>query len=367
LPDRLLIPGPVAVAEETLREMGGPVQVHYGPEWTAAYNETRELLQRVFHTLGEVHILVGSGSAGLDAAIGSLTSPGETVLVGVNGFFGERLVEICQGYALQAVPVAAPLGEPLTVEAFRSALEQYPKAAALAVVHLETSTAVVNPVQEIAAVAAERGVPVIVDAVSSLGGVPLEMDAWGIDICASASQKCLGTPPGVAPVAVSERARTLMRAKPERGHGWYLNLQNWSRYAEEWADWHPFPITMATNTVLALRIALQRLLADGIEARVRHYTALAMRLREGVRRLGLQPFTPDDRLAPVLTAIHSPDGIPSGEIVRYLYKTRDIRIAGGLGEGIRDRLFRVGHMGPMVGEADIDAVLDGLEAFLAER
>ena len=158
-----------------------------------------------------------------------------------------------------------------------------------------------------------------------------------------------------------------MRAKPERGHGWYLNLQIWSRYADEWADWHPFPITMATNTVLALRVALERLLADGIDARVRRYTALAMRLREGARRLGLRPFTPDDRLAPVLTAIHAPDGIPSGEIVRYLYKTRDIRIAGGLGKGIKDRLFRVGHMGPMVGEADIDAVLDGLAAFLAER
>lgn len=362
-----MIPGPVAVEEETLREMGGPVQVHYGPEWTAVYNETRELLQRVFRTLGEVHILVGSGSAGLDAAVGSLTSPGETILVGVNGFFGQRLMEICQGYALRAVPVEAPLGEPLTVEAVRSALAQHPQAAALAVVQLETSTAVVNPVREIAAAAAERGVPVIVDAVSSLGGIPLEMDSWGIDICASATQKCLGAPPGLSPVAVSGRAREIMRSKPQRGHGWYLNLQIWSRYAEEWADWHPFPITMATNTVLALRVALQRLLADGIEARLRRYTALAMRLRNGVRGLGLKPFTPDERLAPVLTAINCPEGFTSGEIVRYLYERCGIRISGGLGPELKDRIFRVGHMGPVVGEADIDAVLEGLTALLAER
>lgn len=363
---RLLIPGPVAVAEETLQEMSGPVQVHYGAEWTAIYDETRELLQRVFHTQGEVHVIVGSGSAGLDAAMGSLTSPGETVLVGVNGFFGQRLVEICQGYAVHAVPVEAPLGEPLTVGAFESALQQYPDAVALAVVQLETSTAVVNPVREIAA-ATQHHVAVIVDAVSSLGGMPLDMDDWGIDICVSASQKCLGAPPGLAPVAVSPRAQQIMQAKPERGHGWYLNLQTWSRYAEDWADWHPFPVTMATNTVLALRVALKRLLADGIEARIRRYTGLAMRLREGVRHLGLKPFTPDDRLAPVLTAVCSPEGISSSEIVRYLHETRNIRVSGGLGGGLKDRVFRVGHMGPMVGEADIDAVLEGLAAFLADR
>jgi len=347
--------------------MGGPVRAHYGPEWTAIYGETRQLLRSVFRTQGEVHILVGSGSAGLDAAIGSLTTSGERLIVGVNGFFGERLAEIGQEYGLQVERVEAPLGEPLSAEGFRTALRRYPRAAALAAVQLETSSAVVNPVQEIAAAAAEAGVPVIVDAVSSLGGIPLEMDAWGIDVCASASQKCLGAPPGLAPVALSRRAQQIMQSKPQRGHGWYLNLQIWSRYAEDWADWHPFPITMATNTVLALRSALKRLLADGIEARIRRYTGLALRLREGVRRLGLRPFTPDERLAPVLTAIFAPDGVPSSEVVRYLYESRGIKVTGGLGQGLQDRVFRVGHMGPMVGEADIDTVLDGLAAFLAER
>jgi aspartate aminotransferase-like enzyme len=124
---------------------------------------------------------------------------------------------------------------------------------------------------------------------------------------------------------------------------------------------------MATNNVLALRAGLRGLLAEGIESRTERYTSMARRLREGVRRLGLTPFTPDERLAPVLTAICGPDGVPTSQIVSYLHEEHGIRISGGLGEGLKDRVFRVGHMGPMVSEQDIDAVLDGLAAFLKSR
>jgi alanine-glyoxylate transaminase/serine-glyoxylate transaminase/serine-pyruvate transaminase len=364
---RLMIPGPVTVEEEVLREMGAPVQAHYGPEWTAVYNETRELMKDVFRTKGDVHILVGSGSAGLDAAIGSMVASGETVIVGRNGFFGQRLVEISRHYAQRVVTVDAAPGDPLDPSAVSDALAQHPDAAALAVVCLETSTAVVNPIAEISAVARQHNLPLIVDAVSSLGGVPLEMDEWGIDICVSASQKCLGAPPGLAPLAISPRAWEVMASKPQRGHGWYLNLENWQRYAESWGDWHPYPVTMATNNILALRAGLQSLLAEGLDARIRRYISLALRLRNGVRRLGLRPFTPDDSLAPVLTAVYAPDGVPSGEIVRYLLEAHQIKISGGLGPELRDRIFRIGHMGGVVGEADIDAVLEALAAFLQQQ
>jgi alanine-glyoxylate transaminase/serine-glyoxylate transaminase/serine-pyruvate transaminase len=364
LPLRLMIPGPVTVEDDVLHEMGSPVQAHYGPQWTAIYKETTGLLQQVFRTQGDVHILIGSGSAGLDAAVGSMTAPGDTILIGSNGFFGQRLVAIGQAYGLNVVAVEAPFGKPLEPSAFERALAQYPDAAAVVAVHLETSTTVLNPVQDIAAVARRHDVPVLVDAVSSLGGVPLAMDEWGIDVCMSASQKCLGAPPGLAPVAVSPRAWAIMDRKPQRQHGWYLNLQTWRHYAAEWNDWHPYPVTMATNNVLALRAGLRSLLADGLAHRFQRYHDLARRLRDGLRRLGLRLFTSEDQMAPILTAVYSPEGIPSSRIVNYLYAEHEIRISGGFGEELRDKILRIGHMGGAISEADIDAVLEGLAAFL---
>ncbi len=364
MPLRLMIPGPVSVEDDVLHAMGSPVQAHYGPQWTAIYKETISLLRQVFRTEGDIHILIGSGSAGLDAAVGSMTAPGDTILIGSNGFFGQRLVAIGQAYGLNVVAVEAPFGTPLEPDGFARALAHHPDAAAVVAVHLETSTTVLNPVQDIAAIARRYNVPVIVDAVSSLGGVPLAMDEWGIDICMSASQKCLGAPPGLAPIAISPRAWAIMDSKPQRHHGWYLNLQTWRHYAAEWNDWHPYPVTMATNNVLALRAGLQSLLAEGLDHRFQRYHDLARRLRDGIRELGLRLYAPEDKIAPILTAVYSPDGVPSSQIVNYLAANHEIRISGGFGEELRDKIFRIGHMGGAITGADIDAVLTGLAAFL---
>ena len=361
---KLMIPGPVSVADDVLFQMGQPVRPHYGAEWTADYNETRDLLKQVFKTEGDVHILSGSGSAAIDAAIGSLTTTGDRVVVGINGYFGDRLEEICAGYGLEVSRITAPLGEQLDPESFREAFDSKPRPALVAVVSLETATAVVNPVQEIAAVANEHGVPVVVDAVSALGGVPLSMDDWGIDICASASQKCLGAPPGLGPIAISPRAWKIMESKPDRAHGWYLNLETWRRFANEWGPWHPHPVTVATNNIYALRTGLRTLLEEGVDRRIERYTEMAMSLRNGVRALGMEPLTPDDQLAPVLTAIFAPEGVKIGELLGYLRDEHSIMISGGLGKTLKDRIFRVGHMGPTVTAGDIDDVLGALRAFL---
>jgi alanine-glyoxylate transaminase/serine-glyoxylate transaminase/serine-pyruvate transaminase len=361
---KLMIPGPVMLEDDVLFQMGQQVQPHYGPQWTAIFNETIDLLKQVFETTGDVHILVGSGTAGVDASIASLTAPGETIVVGANGHFGHRLVEIGRFYGLNVIVVEAPLGKPLKAADFDATLTQYANAAAVAVVHLETSTTVLNPVEDIARASSRHGVPVIVDAVSSLGGVPLSMDEWGIDLCASASQKCLGAPAGLAQVAVSKRAWDIMASKPERNHGWYLNLEVWQEHARKWSDWHPYPITMPTNTVLALRTSLQGLLAEGVTNRIQHYSRLASRLRNGLRELGLRLFASEDCLAPVLTGVISPDGVPSSEIVNYLLNEHGIKISGGFGDEMKERIFRVGHMGPTLTESDIDDVLNGVEAFL---
>ena len=360
---KLMIPGPVQPDDDVMTAMGGPVLPHYGPEWTQIHNETLGLLKQVYGTSGDAFILVGSGSSALDAGLGSSLSTGEDILVGVNGWFGERLATIAQHYGLRVIPVSAPWGRPLDPADFRKAFEAHPRARMAAVVHLETSTSIVNPIEEIGPLAVRHGRVLMVDAVSSLGGIPVRMDDWGIGLCASASQKCLGAPPGLATIAVNPAAWALIDRTENRGHGWYLNLGVWRQFATDWAGWHPFPITMATNNVLALRAGLQGLLAEGLDRRMKRFHALALRLRRGLREIGMPPYTPDELLAPVLTAAYGPPGIPTGEIVAYLAEVHHTKIAGGLGDQLKDKIIRIGHMSPTVGEADIDQVLSELASF----
>jgi alanine-glyoxylate transaminase/serine-glyoxylate transaminase/serine-pyruvate transaminase len=358
-----MIPGPVRPEDEALLAMGGPVQPHYGPEWARIHHETVDLLRQVYQTRGDAFILVGSGSSALDACLGSALAGGEQVVIGVNGWFGERLMAIADAYGLEAIPVTAPWGQPLDPADFRKAFEANPQARLAAVVHLETSTTIVNPIEQIAEVAGRYGRVLMVDAVSSLGGVPLPMDDWGIGLCASASQKCLGAPPGLSTVAVNPSAWSLIDRNENKGHGWYLNLRVWRKHAIEWADWHPFPITMATNNVLALRAGLRLLLAEGLEVRIQRYRRLALRLRQGLRRIGMPPTTPDEVMAPVLTAAYGPAGVPTSEIVSYMSEVHHTKIAGGLGESLKDKIIRIGHMSPTLSEADIDEVVDQLGRF----
>jgi alanine-glyoxylate transaminase/serine-glyoxylate transaminase/serine-pyruvate transaminase len=359
---KLMIPGPVQPDDDVLEAMGRPVQPHYGPQWRDLYNETLAMLRCVFHTQGDVFLLVGSGSAALDAGIGSALSNGETIVIGINGFFGERLKSIAEEYGLHVVPVVAEWGRPLEPGDFESAMVRHPEARAVAMVHVETSTTIVNPIVEIGQVARRHGVLFMVDAISSLGGLPMQMDDWGIDLCASASQKCLGAPPGLAPVAVGPRAWECIDRNPAKGHGWYLNLRVWRQFSKDWGDWHPHPVTMATNNVLALRVSLRNLLNEGVEKRLERYRRLALRLRRGLREIGMPPFTPDELMAPVLTAAYGPPNVPTDQIVHYMADVHHIKIAGGLGV-LRDRIIRIGHMAPTVCEADIDQVIEALGQF----
>ena len=360
---KLMIPGPVQPEEDVLRSMGESVLPHYGPEWTEIYNGTVDMLKAVFETSGDVFIIVGSGSSGLDAAIGSMVATGEKIIVGVNGFFGDRLYAIATEYGMQAIKIPGEWGQPLDPDEISRVANQHPDASALAVVHLETSTTVVNPIEEIGEIAKGLGIPYLVDAVSSLGGLPLTMDSSGIDVCVSASQKCLGAPPGLSVVAVGASGWDAINRLPEKSHGWYLNLRVWKQYQQEWADWHPFPITMATNNVMALQKSLQSLLAEGIEERLARYKSQALRLRKGLRSIGMPPYTPDELLAPVLTAAYGPSGVPTGEIVTYMATVHNTKIAGGLGEKLKDVIFRIGHMAPTTSAQDIDELIEDLAKF----
>jgi alanine-glyoxylate transaminase/serine-glyoxylate transaminase/serine-pyruvate transaminase len=274
--------------------------------------------------------------------------------------------EILEANGVVAIPVEAALGKPLDPADFERVLSADPSIVAAVAIHLETSTAVLNPVREIAQVARNHNRLFMVDGVSALAGTKFRMDEWNVDLCVSASQKGLSAAPGIAVIAVGPRAWERIASQPEHPRSWYLDLRRWQWYVENWGNWHPFPVTMPTSIILGMRAALQTLLNEGLENRIKHYEALAARLRDGVEALGLTLFAPRSLMAPVLTAVNCPPGVTSGELVKYLIEEHHIQIAGGFGP-FRDSVFRVGHMGNALAEQDIDALLTALRHFLAER
>ncbi len=363
---KLLIPGPVDLEDEVLAELGSPLEAHYGPEWVELYNQTTEGLRTIFGTSGEVYPLVGSGSTGLDAAIGTFVARGQRLAVVRNGFFGERLAEIAGAYGIEVVPIDVPWGEVATPEMVRSVLQASLPLTALAVVHTETSTGILNPVHEIAAVAAEFELPILVDAVSSLGGVELRMDEWGIDLCVTASQKALAAPAGLALVAVSQRGWEYMDDHPVESQGWYLNLRTWRRYAREWGDWHPQPVTMPTGTFKALNLRVRQILDEGLERYIQRHAQVARRFRAGVRALGLRPLASDAAASPLVTAVEVGPGLEPSALVTTLRDEYGLWIAGGLGP-LRNRIVRFGHMGKAASDVYVEAALAALEEVLQKR
>ncbi|HID88328.1 MAG TPA: alanine--glyoxylate aminotransferase family protein [Anaerolineae bacterium] len=341
---KLFIPGPCEVDEKVLAAMAQPTPRHYGPEWMRVYREVMHLLKQVFQTQNDLFLIPGAGSAALDMALGSLLREGETVVVGNNGFFGERLGAIAQAHGLRVVWLTAPQGRPLDPDDLRKVLEKEPEARAVAVVHHETATTVLNPLRELAAVANERGVPIITDAISSLGGVPLPVDEWNIDVCVTVANKCLECPPALAFVSVSRRAWEWVDRDRGAAHGWYLNLRTWREYARKWSDWHPYPVTLPTNNILALQSSLQRILAEGLEAHYERYRQAAQAVRQGLGAVGFEMLVEESFASPIATAVKARPEFKVDELARYLAQEHGILISGGIGP-LRGKIFRVGHMG----------------------
>jgi alanine-glyoxylate transaminase/serine-glyoxylate transaminase/serine-pyruvate transaminase len=361
-----MLPGPVDAEDDVLAALARPILPHYGQAWLEIYHETVDCLKQIFGTQNDLILMAGPGTAGLDAALGSLTRTGEKVLVAANGFFGQRLANVAMSYGLETRTVQAPQGQPIDTGAIRQALSAEPDIQALAIVHLETSTGVLNPLQEIAAITNEFDVPIIVDAVSSLGGVPLPVDDWGIDICITVSNKCFACPPGVAPISVSHRAWEQIDRKGGRAHGWYLNLRVWKDYAVNWASWHPYPTTLPTNNIVALLTSLRKILNHGLEAHYEHYTQAAQAVRSALKHFGFEMLTAEEHASPLITAVRGLPGMDIDDFRRYLVEEWQTMIAGGL-EELSGKIFRVGHMGKAASTEYTECFLDGVETYLRLR
>ncbi len=366
----LMIPGPVESEDDILAALSQPTMPHYGPLWMPLFNETTDLLKRLFRTSYDMLIIPGPGSGALDAAIGSMIPPGKGVVVINNGHFGKRLTQIVESYGLQPWVAEFPQGLVANPERIREQLKQWVAQAqrtgssieALALVQSETSTGVLNPVAEIARVAHEFGLAVIVDAVSSLGGVELDVDNWGIDICVGVPNKCLAAVPGVALMSVSPRAWEMAHRNPAR-HGWYHDLRTWAYFREAWGAWHPYPTTLPTNVIVALHRALVNVFEVGLETWFSSFAKTARHVREALALMGFNLFPDPAYAAPMISAFRVREDVVCSDLIRYLLIERNIMIGGGLDE-LQGRIFRIGHMGRARLPEMAEAVLDGIHSFL---
>src|SRR5437870_567924 len=319
-PGLLLIPGPVPLPPRVLEELSKPAMPHYGDAWVKAHGEAREMLRYLWSS-GDGHVLpiAGPGHAGLEAIAYTFLRPGDRVVVVSNGFFGERTREVLQTHRVKADVVSSDWGAGPDIPALREALKTPTKA--VAAVHNETSTGVTNSLDPLVEAAHAADAFVIVDAVSSLGGLPLPFAKLGIDAGFSASQKCIAAPAGIAPVAVS---RSLWESTdPKSVEGWYLNLYTWDRYERKWGDWHPTPTTISSNLFYAFHRALKLLREEGLEARFARHAKVAARLRAGLAELGFTPVGPPAILSNTVGCFTPPPGVDPARLVRRLKRSEE--------------------------------------------
>ena len=355
-PPLLLIPGPVPIHPRVLEEMAKPAVPHYGPQWVKAYEDVLRLLKYVWVApKARVFPFLGPGHAGIESLVHTFFRRGDRAVILENGFFGDRLREVVAAHRLKADVVRSPWGKGHNLSGLRNALKRPAKA--VLVVHNETSTGVTNPLEPIIEEAHAKDAFVLVDAVSSLGGIPLPFQALGLDAAFSASQKCLASPAGIAPVAVAPSLWDSV--KPDRVEGWYFNLLTWERYEREWGGWHPSPTTISSNLFYAVRKALQLVKEEGLEKRFARHAAMARRLRAGLEKLGFRSLAPDPLASNTVTCARPPRGSDAGTIIGRLREEHNIYVSGGLGP-LEGKILRIGTMGTQADPEVIDDFLDVL-------
>ncbi len=353
----LMLPGPVPVAPQVLRALSKPMINHRGPEFKKLLDESREKLRSVFKTESDVLILSGSGTCAMEAAIGNLGVDKKYVAL-ENGKFGERLKVLTSLYG-SSVAVVADWGKSIDMDQAKQALQT--GADAVTIVHNESSTGMTNNVKEIGALCRKHDALLIMDGVSSIGGIEAPIDKWGVDIAFTGSQKCLGLPPGLSMISISDRAWDVIKMAQKRPY--YADLMAHMKSAEKGQT----PYTPAVSLFFALEEALKMLEAEGLSARVDRYSTYATSIRAAVKAMGLKLFPQlgaSSAYSNTVTAVNMPPGIDFFTLKKEM-KQRGIIIAGGQ-ERLKGQIFRIGNMGNL-SKGDILQVIEKLELVLLEN
>jgi alanine-glyoxylate transaminase/serine-glyoxylate transaminase/serine-pyruvate transaminase len=358
-PTRLLLgPGPSEVHSRVLRAMSAPLLGHLDPAFVAMMEDVKALLRLVYATGNTLTFPVsGTGSAGMEACIVNLVEPGDEVVVGVNGVFGTRMAEVIERAGATAVRVEAPWGRVIRAEQVEAALKNCRRPKLVALVHAETSTGAWQPIPDVARLAHEHGALFLADCVTSLGGVPVEIDAWEVDAAYSGTQKCLSCPPGLSPITFGPRALEALRARKTKVRSWYFDLTLLSQYwGEERVYHHTAPISMN----YALREALRLVAEEGLPARFARHERNHEALAAGLAALGLELAAEAGHRLPMLNAVTVPEGVDEARVRSRLLSENGIEIGGGLGP-MKGKVWRIGLMGESSRRSHVLSVLAALE------
>ena len=360
-PTRLLLgPGPINVDPRVMRAMGAPIIGHLDPEFLKVMDETKQLLQYTFQTENYLTLPVsGTGSAGMEAAMYNAVEPGDRVLACVNGYFGERMCDMVQRCRGELVRLDAPWGQIVDPDEVRAALQRG-RFKVVFIVHAETSTGVMQPLEEISKLAREHGALLMVDTVTSLGGCPVKVDEWQLDVVYSGTQKCLSCPPGLAPITFSSRAEEALSARKSEVQSWYLDMAMVRRY---WGNERFYHHTAPINMCYALREALRLIHEEGLEPRWQRHALNSEALLAGLAAMGIQPFAQEGYRLPSLNAVRVPDGVRDAEVRARLLRDYSIEIGGGLG-ALKGQIWRIGLMGCNSTKKTVLVFLGALERVL---
>ena len=341
-PTRVLMgPGPSEVPASVLEALGKPTVGHLDPVFLAMLDEVRAMLRGAFGTSHELTLpMSGTGSFGMETCLVNLIEPGDRVLVAVNGVFGERLCEVARRAGAEVTAANSPWGRALDVDGMRKAAQGRPHKL-VCMVHAETSTGALSPLPPVRELANELGALLVVDAVTSLGGLAVDVDACGVDAVYSGTQKCLSCPPGLSPVSFSDRARSVLMARKQPVQSWYADL---SLIAKYWGGERAYHHTAPINMLYALHEALRLVHAEGLEKRFARHQLHARALWAGLDALGLTLPVPVEERLPPLTLVNVPEGVDDAALRKSLLQDYGLEIGGGLG-AFKGRAFRIGLMG----------------------
>ncbi len=363
-PKRVLMgPGPSGADTSVLAAMGLPLLGHLDPEFIRIMDECQQMMRQVFRTENEVTLATpGTGTSGMEAAVMNLLQPGDRAIIGICGYFGDRISQMATRTGAEVTIVTAPWGSPIPPEAIERELRATPTKL-VAVVHAETSTGVRQPVEAISALCKEHGALLLLDCVTSLGGVPVEIDEWGVDAAYSGTQKCLSAPPGASPVTLSPAAWSAIQAREAPSNSWYLDLNLLEAY---WDSRRAYHHTSPISMTYALHRALALVLEEGLEARWRRHESNGRALQAGLEAMGLTLHADADHRLPVLTTVRIPEGITDTDIRGALLQRFGIEVGGGIGE-LGGRIWRVGLMGESSTAGNVLFFLASLGRLLREH
>lgn len=364
VPPRILLgPGPTIANPRVLKAMTTPMLGYLDVDFVQIMNDTVELLREVYGTKNKLTFPVsGTGTSGMEAALANIIEPGDAVIVGINGYFGGRIADIAERCGAVVTPIEAEWGEIIQPEQIAEACEKAnPKL--VAIVHGETSTGILQPLEDIIDIAHRNDALFLADCVTSLGGQPVDLDARGIDIAYSCTQKCLAGPPGLSPVSFSDRAVEAIRNRKTRIQSFYLDVTLLEEY---WTgDTRKYHHTVSMSLIYALREALRIIQEEGQSERHKRHELNAAALIAGAEAIGLEPAAAEDYRLPMLTTLRIPDGIDDATLRKRLLQDYSIEIGGGLGI-FAGKAWRIGLMGDAANEQNVLLVLNAIEKLLIE-